>query len=97
MTTSIKEAATDAIQDVVTAPAAEGRWTKRIENQTAKVPSVFFLSLAIAGILSSGAMKLIKPRSSVPDFIGLWVPTFLLLGLYNKIVKIEGNDRYHRA
>jgi len=27
------------------------------------------------------------------NFIGLWVPTILLLGTYNKIVKVAGHDR----
>ena len=36
-------------------------------------------------------------KSTVADFIGQWAPTFLLLGLYNKIVKLEGNDRFNRA
>ena len=29
-------------------------------------------------------------------FIGQWVPTLLLLGVYNKIVKVAGSDRFDR-
>ena len=29
-------------------------------------------------------------------FIGQWVPTLLLLGVYNKIVKVMGSDRAER-
>jgi hypothetical protein len=25
-------------------------------------------------------------------FVGQWAPTFLILGLYNKLVKVEGSD-----
>jgi CBS domain-containing protein len=30
------------------------------------------------------------------NFIGQWVPTWLLIGLYNKIVKVEGHDQFDR-
>jgi hypothetical protein len=25
-------------------------------------------------------------------FVGQWVPTFLMIGLYNKLVKVAGHD-----
>jgi len=28
-------------------------------------------------------------------FVGQWAPTFLILGLYNKLVKQHGSDRVH--
>jgi hypothetical protein len=30
-------------------------------------------------------------------FVGQWAPTFLILGLYNKLVKIAGSDRTESA
>ena len=35
------------------------------------------------------------PKASTPlaAFIGMWVPSLLLLGVYNKIVKVAGSDR----
>jgi len=35
------------------------------------------------------------PKASAPlaGFIGMWVPSILLLGVYNKIVKVAGSDR----
>src|SRR5262245_10455411 len=34
-------------------------------------------------------------RASAPlaSFVGMWVPSLLLLGVYNKIVKVAGSDR----
>lgn len=32
-------------------------------------------------------------RAPIASFIGQWAPTLLLLGLYNKIVKVAGSDR----
>jgi hypothetical protein len=35
-------------------------------------------------------------RGKWGNFIGQWVPTWLIIGLYNKLVKLEGHDRYDR-
>ncbi len=94
---SLSETVRDAATAVITSPPAEGKWTKRIENQTAKLPSTFFLSLAVGAIAYSAIHKMIYPKSNAANFVGLWAPTFLLLGVYNKLVKIEGNDRYDHA
>jgi hypothetical protein len=36
-----------------------------------------------------------RAETSAPlaSFVGLWVPSLLLLGLYNKIVKVAGSER----
>ncbi len=31
-------------------------------------------------------------RDKDAEFIGQWVPTILILGLYNKLVKLQGSD-----
>jgi hypothetical protein len=35
-----------------------------------------------------------RPAAPLSVFVGQWVPTLLLLGVYNKIVKVAGSDRY---
>ncbi len=35
-------------------------------------------------------------RAPLAGFIGMWVPSLLLLGIYNKIVKVAGSDRFER-
>jgi len=46
------------------------------------------------GMLGRGMMTgRVAPWSM---FIGQWVPTLLLLGVYNKIVKVSGSDRFER-
>ena len=37
------------------------------------------------------AMKASR-KNDTANFIGQWVPTILILGLYNKLVKLEGSD-----
>ena len=74
----------------------EGKLTKKIENVTAKIPSVGYLGLAIGSMALSIGFALVKDRKDIANFVGLWVPSFLLLGIYNKIVKTEGSDQKDR-
>lgn len=76
---------------------SEGKLTRTIESQTAKIPSVAYLNLAIGSMVFSGVLALFAERKALGNFVGLWAPTFLLLGIYNKLVKIEGSDRYDEA
>ncbi len=69
----------------------EGKVATMIERQTAKLPSDVFLWAAGASIAGSLMLKLNK-RDHEALFVGQWAPTFLLLGIYNKIVKYLGTD-----
>jgi hypothetical protein len=71
----------------------EGTVARMIEEQTAKLPSDLFLWAAGASILGSLALK-VSGRDHQSLFVGQWAPTFLILGLYNKIVKVAGSDAY---
>lgn len=71
---------------------SEGPIARMIEEQTAKLPSDVFLWAAGASIATSLFFKFSgKPHEAL--FVGQWAPTFLILGLYNKIVKVAGSDR----
>ena len=69
----------------------EDQFTGMLESVTAPVPSSLFLGVAIAAILGSAVLKIAKKH---PDalFIGQWVAPFLILGIYNKMVKQHGSD-----
>jgi hypothetical protein len=69
----------------------EGKLAKTIEEQTAKLPSDLFLWAALGSMGVSLSLQLMgKKQASI--FVGQWAPSFLILGLYNKIVKVEGHD-----
>jgi len=70
----------------------EGTLTKMVEKQTAKIPSIVYLGLAAGSIALSAGLAMSKRRRGWANFVGLWVPSLLLLGVYNKIVKTEGSD-----
>lgn len=69
----------------------EGRIARSIEQQTAKLPSDVWLWAAVGSIGLSLALEL-SGREKTANFVGHWAPTFLILGLYNKMVKLQGSD-----
>jgi hypothetical protein len=70
----------------------EGPIALSIEQQTAKLPSDVFLWAALGSIGASAFLEM-TGRHKQSLFVGQWAPTFLLFGLYNKIVKTMGSDR----
>jgi len=70
---------------------SEGKVAKAIENQTAKLPSDTFLWAALGSMAVSATLKAFG-KNHTALFVGQWAAPFLLLGIYNKIVKVEGND-----
>ena len=70
---------------------SEGTVTKAIEHYTSQVPSGAYLSLAIGSIGLAALLKL-AGREKDAQFVGHWVPTILILGLYNKLVKVQGSE-----
>lgn len=68
----------------------EGRVTQLIERQTAKVPSATFINLALVSMALSAGVAVFGRRKEIANFVGLWAPSFLLIGIYNKLVKLEG-------
>ena len=70
----------------------EGPVARTIEKQTARLPSDLFLWAAFGSIGLSLALQL-SGRRGDSNFVGHWAPTFLSLGLYNKLVKVAGHDR----
>jgi hypothetical protein len=74
----------------------EGRVAKTIEEQTAKMPSDAFLWMAVGAMATSASLQ-IMGNKHVSLFVGQWAPTFLIFGLYNKLVKQLGSDRTENA
>ena len=68
----------------------EDRVTSTIEKTTAKVPSVTFLTVAI-GAMAGSLGFFLAGRKDAALFIATWVPTILIMGNYNKIVKALEN------
>jgi hypothetical protein len=74
----------------------EGKTTKMIETQTAKLPSDTFLFAALSIMGVSLTLKLLK-QNHTALFVGQWAAPLLIMGLYDKLVKLEGHDKYDRS
>ncbi len=69
----------------------EGPIARAIEQRTAKIPSDAFLWASLASMGASLALEL-SGRDKAANFVAHWAPTLLVLGLYNKVVKLHGSD-----
>jgi hypothetical protein len=84
------------MQNEVKRAPAEGRVAMGIEKRTSRVPSDVFLWTALGSIAGSLVLAL-SGKQKIANFVGQWAPTLLILGLYNKVVKVMGHDQYHSA
>jgi hypothetical protein len=74
---------------------SEGKVATAIESQTAKIPSDIFLWAALGSMAASLTLKILDKRHTAL-FVGQWAAPFLLFGIYNKLVKLEGHDQDDR-
>ena len=73
----------------------DDRATETVESQTAKVPSLAFLGLALGAMAVSAALVL-SGRKQLGNFVGQWAPSILIMGLYNKLAKEVAVPRSQR-
>jgi hypothetical protein len=72
----------------------EGPIARTIESQTAKIPSDAYLWAAL-GSMGISLVLQITGKKDESLFVGQWAAPFLLMGVYNKLVKVAGSDRVH--
>jgi hypothetical protein len=70
---------------------AEDQFTALLESTSSNLPTSLFLGAAIASIIGSMAFK-VAGKDHQALFVGQWAAPFLLLGIYNKMVKQHGSD-----
>lgn len=71
---------------------SEDQLTAMMEGYSAKWPTSLFLGAACASIVGSLILKL-QGKDHHALFVGQWAAPFLLLGIYNKMVKQHGSDK----
>ncbi len=71
--------------------AAEDRVTGAIESKTSRVPSTGYLAAALGSMAGSLILKIAR-RDEWALFVGQWAAPFLIMGVYNKMVKQHGSD-----
>ncbi|MDQ3070750.1 MAG: hypothetical protein M3R55_13595 [Acidobacteriota bacterium] len=68
---------------------AEGEIARLIEQQSAKVPSHWFLFAALGSMGLSLAFE-VSGRKRASRFVGQWPTPLLAMGIYNKMIKTLG-------
>lgn len=69
--------------------------TVAVENRTSRIPSMAYLIGGLGALaLSTGLMLCGRRRAS--NVVGQLASPLLIMGLYNKLVKIQGHDSYDR-
>jgi hypothetical protein len=71
--------------------AQEDTFTGMIESKTSQIPSSAFLGAALGSIALAAIFKA-SGKDHAALFVGQWTAPFLLLGIYNKLVKQLGSD-----
>jgi hypothetical protein len=84
------------MQDKVRGGVPEDRFTGAIESQTSKVPSAGYLTAAFGAIAASAVLKL-AGKDDWALFVGQWPAAFMLMGVYNKLVKQHGSDAFSKV
>jgi hypothetical protein len=74
----------------------EDQFTKSVEEYTAAIPSTAYLGVAI-GAMALSFMFQVAGQGKWGNFIAQWVPTWLIIAVYNKLVKLEGHDQTDRG
>lgn len=84
------------MQDKVRNRVAEDRVTGAIEAQTSKIPSSGYLAAAFGAIAVSAILKVVG-KDDWALFVGQWPAAFMLMCVYNKIVKQHGSDAFSKV
>ncbi|MDP9159301.1 MAG: hypothetical protein M3O09_03610 [Acidobacteriota bacterium] len=84
------------MENKVRGGVAEDRITGAIESQTSRLPSSGYLAAAFGAIAASAILKTMG-KNDWALFVGQWPAAFMLMGVYNKMVKQHGSDAYSRA
>ena len=71
--------------------ATEDRVTGAIESKTSQIPSTGYLAAALGSMAGSLILKIVG-NDEWALFVGQWAAPFLIMGVYNKMVKQHGSD-----
>ncbi len=67
----------------------KGQTATGLEKVASKITSGGYMSLALGSLALSAAIAAFSKRKSMANFVGLWVPTLMLVGIYNKLTQTE--------
>ena len=66
--------------------------THRVEERARELPESAFLTAAGVSIIASAVLAMTSRQKPLANFVGLWVPSLLLMGIYTKLLKMEKRE-----
>lgn len=82
----------ERVRSIMSPEPVEGKMTAAIERQTSRVPSGVYFNLALASIATSLTIAVTTRKMELANFVGHWSSAFMLMGIYNKLVKLHGRS-----
>jgi hypothetical protein len=76
-------------------PKRAAQLVRAIEERTAKIPAISFMGLAVGSMILSATLEIFSKRKEYGNFVGLWAPSFLMMGIYNKLLQMESSNLGH--
>lgn len=67
----------------------ESSFARMVEHQTARIPSEVFLVAAL-GSMATSLLGELTGRPRLSRLVGMWPGPLLVMGVYNKLVKMFG-------
>lgn len=68
--------------------------SREFDRRISEVSPMGFFGLALAAMGLSAAVQMVEERKRWSTFFGLWVPSFLFLGIYSKINSMQHSDTH---
>ncbi len=63
-----------------------------IGETTSKIPPIGFMGLAVGSMVLSAALEVFSKRKEYGNFVGLWAPSFLMMGIYAKLSRLVPSE-----
>ncbi len=79
-----------------TRPKPKTHLPRRLRITQRQIPSSAYLGVAL-GAMALSLVCQATGQGKWGNFIAQWVPTWLIIGVYNKLVKLEGHDQHDRT
>jgi hypothetical protein len=78
------------VDDVIPGePRRVARIVHAIEERTSQIPPMGFMGLAVGSMVLAAAIEVFSKKKEYGNFIGLWAPSFLMMGIYNRLLRLE--------
>ncbi len=94
-----KQAFERVLEDVAPLEPSEtpraARIVHAIEERSAQIPPIGFMGLAVGSMILSAALEVFSKKKEYGNFVGLWAPSFLMMGIYNKLVQMQSSEHEH--